>query len=98
MSSDVWMKARNGLAVNDIDRMLARAVPVALLALVVQGVFRLAGAPRGPGAAARRTASTPIDHVTPSPVPLAAMTARSQSVQTVVTRSGGSFVRSARLV
>jgi osmoprotectant transport system permease protein len=30
-----------GLAVNDIDRMLAGAVPAALLALLVQGVFAL---------------------------------------------------------
>lgn len=30
-----------GLAVNDIDRMLAGAVPAAVLALVVQGLFAL---------------------------------------------------------
>lgn len=42
-----------GLAVNDTDRMLAGAVPAALLALAVQGAFALVERALGP--AARRT-------------------------------------------
>jgi len=40
-----------GLATGDVDRMLAGAIPAALLALLVQGAFALAGRVLAPGAA-----------------------------------------------